>query len=182
MRVYVTPNQVPRFNGFGAFGETNEEHCSRIYANCPALLEKCRQKACVDLPFIGKVCSNDPPPWTIAGKVARGLPMNGQCPGGVSVQQPPVQQPQIPAPVQQPTGPVVVIPPMTGGGIVPSLPPVGTAPAAPGVLDQLLANKPLLYGGGAALAALVAWMALGRKGGTSAMGAYRRKRKARRIH
>lgn len=168
MRVYVVPHQVPRFSGFGAFGETPEEHCSRTYANCPDLLAKCRQKACVDLPLVGKVCSNDPPPWTYAGKLARGLPLNGQCPGGV-VAQPPVQQPQ--------PGTVVVTSPGTsaGGAIETSFP----RQAAPGLWDQLLANKPLLYGGGAALLLGGIWWAR-RPSGTRAMNGYHKKRRARR--
>ena len=178
MRVYVVPAQVPHFSGFGAFGETGEEHCRRTYANCPDLMEKCLKPA----GCLFGVCSQKPEPWTLVGKQMRGLPLNGQCPGGSApiIQQPPVQQPQPGTNVVgAPGGPG---PADAGGGVMTSFPPQSGAPQ--GMMDQLLANKPLLAAG-AAVAGFLAWQALRRPAGRGAMNGYgskRRTRRAKRIH
>ena len=179
MRVYVVPNQIPRLGGFGAFnGESEESHCTRVYADCPALMAKCLSKPYSVL---------TPKPYTVLGKAARGLPQSyspGQCPGAAPVpapaQQPqqqqynppPEQQQYNPPPQQQPGG---VLGPISAGGpgSVPFVPPAPT-----GYVDQLLANKPLLIGGAAALA-FFAWQATQRRGRGGAVNGYKKRKSTR---
>lgn len=175
MRVYVVPNQIPRLSGFnGAFnGESEESHCNRVYADCPSLLAKCLSKPAGFL---------TPKPYTVLGKVARGLPGSyspGQCPGAAPAPAAqPQQQPYNPPPLQQPYNPQPggVLGPITAGGPG-SVPFVPTAPT--GYLDQLMANKPLLIGG-AAVAGYFVWRATQRGGGRSrSMNGYKKRKSTR---
>ncbi len=189
MRVVVVPRQphsVPRFNGFAAFGETFEEHCSRVYADCPQLRAQCRVDHFGPIPF--------PAPWSAPGKIARGLPLSyaaGQCPGGSPQQQEAAaaeqqrqaaaeQQRQAAAEQQRQQEAAAAAAAAAARASLPA--PAGGAsspPAqAPGIVDQLLANKPLLLGGGAVIA-FFAWQALQRRGGSRGMNGYR-SRKAHR--
>lgn len=169
MRVYVIPRQAPRLNGFGAFnGESEESHCNRVYADCPALLAKCLSKPAGFL---------TPKPYTVLGKVARGLPQNyapGQCPGAVPAPAPqPQQTPYNPPPQQQPYTPLPSggVGPITAGG--PFVPP--SAPG--GYVDQLLANKPLLIGG-AGLLGFIAWR-MSQRSRRGAMNGYGKRKSTR---
>lgn len=177
MRVYVVPNQIPRLGGFGAFnGESEESHCTRVYADCPALMAKCLSKPYSFL---------TPKPYTVAGKLARGLPQSyspGQCPGAAPASAPPPQQqPYNPPPVQQQYNPPPqqqpggVLGPITAGGpgSVPFVPPAPT-----GYFDQLMANKPLLIGG-AAVVGYFAWRATQRPSGRRSMNGYKKSKSPR---
>lgn len=179
MRVYVVPNQIPRLGGFGAFNgsESPADHCRRRFSTCPDILERCLKPIC-----LGPLCSQTPGPWTQAGRLARGIPLDGNCPGAAPASAPqPQQQPYNPPPVQQQYNPPPqqqpggVLGPITAGGpgSVPLVPPAPT-----GYFDQLMANKPLLIGG-AAVAGYLVWRAMQRPGGRGAMNGYKKRKSTR---